>query len=70
MVYRSTPRVVLNWRKSSASANDSNCVEVAASGPSVLVRDSRNPSAGHLALAPAQWQGLLTAVRNGDLDGR
>ncbi|MEU8117831.1 DUF397 domain-containing protein [Spirillospora sp. NPDC049024] len=70
MVYRSAPRVVLNWRKSSASADESACVEVAASGPSVLVRDSRNPSAGHLALAPAHWQALLTAIRNGDLDGR
>ncbi|NDU77841.1 DUF397 domain-containing protein [Actinomadura sp. DSM 109109] len=70
MVYRSTPRVVLNWRKSSASGNESNCVEVAACGPSVLVRDSRNPSAGSLALAPAQWQALLNVIQNGDLDGR
>ncbi|GAA2279940.1 DUF397 domain-containing protein [Actinomadura sp. NPDC048955] len=70
MVYRSTPRVVLNWRKSSASGGESQCVEVAASGPSVLVRDSRNPSAGFLALAPAQWQALLNTIQNGDLDGR
>jgi hypothetical protein len=70
MVYRSNPGVTLNWRKSSASGNAQDCVEVAVQGPSVLVRDSRARAAGHLALAPAQWQALLKAINNGELDGR
>jgi hypothetical protein len=34
----------LNWRKSSASADAGECVEVATSGRSVLVRDSHDQS--------------------------
>ncbi|NEA26825.1 DUF397 domain-containing protein [Actinomadura bangladeshensis] len=68
MVYRSTRGDVLNWRKSSASGNDSACVEVAALDSSVLVRDSRDHSAGVIALGRSQWNALMDAVRDGDLD--
>jgi hypothetical protein len=70
MVYRSTRREALNWRKGSRSQSGGECVEVAASGPAVLIRDSRAPAAGMLALGAAQWRTLVRAVRNGDLDGR
>ncbi|WP_346042073.1 DUF397 domain-containing protein [Actinomadura chokoriensis] len=59
---------MLNWRKSSASGSDSNCVEVAALDASVLVRDSRDHSAGVIALGRTQWNALMDAVRGGDLD--
>ncbi|MEU5992107.1 DUF397 domain-containing protein [Spirillospora sp. NPDC047418] len=68
MVYRSTRGDVLNWRKSSASASETNCVEVAALDASVLVRDSRDHSAGVIALGHMQWNALVDAVRDGDLD--
>jgi hypothetical protein len=68
MVYRSTRGAALNWRKSSASGDESACVELAALGSSVLVRDSRDHSAGVIALGPAQWNALVDAVRGGDLD--
>lgn len=70
MVYRSNRGAALNWRKSSASADESACVEVAALGPSVLIRDSRDHSAGVIALGRAQWNALLTAVRDGAPDRR
>ncbi|MCP9951400.1 MULTISPECIES: DUF397 domain-containing protein [Actinomadura] len=70
MVYRSDLETALNWRKASASQDSNDCVEVAAQGPSVLVRDSRNRSAGVVTLAPAAWRTLLNAIQNGDLDGR
>jgi hypothetical protein len=70
MVYRSDLETPLNWRKASASQSQNDCVEVAAQGPSVLVRDSRDASAGVLTLAPAEWRTLVNAIQNGDLDGR
>lgn len=69
MVDQSMQEVALYWRKSSAS-NDEDCVEVAALGPAVLVRDSRDRSLGVLSLDSAQWNALVDAVHNGRLDGR
>jgi hypothetical protein len=54
----------LAWRKSSASAGQGECVEVATSGQSVLTRDSRDQSGPVLAFTPAQWLGLLQRIRN------
>jgi hypothetical protein len=54
----------LNWRKSSASGGQGQCVEVAQSGSSVLVRDSSYPSGAVLVFSQAQWHGLLVHIRN------
>ncbi|TDD27475.1 DUF397 domain-containing protein [Actinomadura sp. KC06] len=70
MVCRSIHGTALNWRKASRSQAQDDCVEVAAQGPSVLVRDSRDRSAGAIALDSAQWNALLSAIQSGDLDGR
>ena len=50
------------WRKSSYSAPEANCVELAPTG---AVRDSKAPDAGYVTcdLAP-----LLAAVRDGRLN--
>lgn len=68
MVDRSTEAMPLCWRKSSASMGDNECVEVAALGPAVLVRDSRDRSTGALVLDSAQWSALVNAIQNGRLD--
>ena len=54
----------LAWRASDFSTGEGNCVEVAADGRSVLVRDSRNRSGVVLALPSAQWSALLRRIRN------
>lgn len=41
------------WRKSTRSGNDANCVELALTGGVALIRDSKSPDHGHLAI-PAQ----------------
>ncbi|TDC88168.1 DUF397 domain-containing protein [Actinomadura sp. 7K507] len=70
MLDRSSRGVALTWRKASRSLDKSDCVEVAALGPSVLVRDSRDSAPSVLALDPAQWSALVNAIQNGRLDGR
>ncbi|WP_218010474.1 DUF397 domain-containing protein [Actinomadura chibensis] len=60
----------LSWRKGSQSQTNDECVEVAALGPSVLVRDSRDTAAGVLALDSAQWNALVSAIQSGELDCR
>ena len=41
----------MNWRKSSFSAGDVNCVEVAHAPTEILVRDSKNPFGPMLTFA-------------------
>jgi hypothetical protein len=50
------------WRKSSRSAQDANCVELANSG---AVRDSKNPHGPALAVG---LPGLVAAAKSGRLD--
>jgi len=52
------------WRKSSASADNGACVEVAAWHSSVLVRDSRNRSGGVLEVSREQWRTFLARIRS------
>ena len=51
------------WRKSSFSAEDANCVEVAFGAG---VRDSKNPEAGHLAVRTDSYRALVAFARRHD----
>ena len=54
---------VLTWRKSTYSAGDGNCVEVARGAIATLVRDSKNPQGSWIALSETGWRGLLRGIR-------
>jgi hypothetical protein len=55
-----------NWRKSTYSSHNGNCVEVARSLPGVVaVRDSKDPDGPALVLAADEWRAFLTGVRAG-----
>ncbi|MFC4588308.1 DUF397 domain-containing protein [Sphaerisporangium corydalis] len=54
------------WRKSTYSADQDNCVEVASNLPGVFaVRDSKNPTGPALLFTSAEWTGFLRGVQAG-----
>jgi len=50
------------WRKSTYSAGDGNCVEVAATHEGIGVRDTKNRRAGRLTVPYTAWQAFTHAV--------
>jgi hypothetical protein len=60
------------WRKSSRSGSGGGgtggCVEVAMTTKLVGIRDSKNPSKGHLTFSSNQWHNFIRGVKNGDFD--
>ncbi|WP_433699671.1 DUF397 domain-containing protein [Nocardiopsis sp. CA-288880] len=54
---------VAAFRKSSYSANASDCVEVADVPGASLVRDTQNRELGHLAFPSSEWRALLGTAR-------
>jgi hypothetical protein len=58
-----------DWKKSSLSSHNGNCVEVAGlTGETIRVRDSKNPRAGMLNFTTAEWDAFVGGVRNGEFD--
>jgi hypothetical protein len=57
------------WRKSSRSGAQGNCVEVAVNVPGVAaVRDSKDPDGPKLIFTPAEWDAFTAGVRAGEFD--
>jgi hypothetical protein len=63
----STPTPPLVWRKSSASGS-TNCVEAAAAGGQVRVRDSKKPTESTLTFTADEWQAFLHGVVMGEFE--
>jgi len=51
-----------SWFKSSRSANNGQCVEVAFTGGQVAVRDSKNPAGPALVFSESAWTAFVAAV--------
>ena len=50
------------WRKSSYSGSDGNCVEIAWPDDQVAVRDSKQPAGPTIAFPTATWQAFVNDV--------
>ena len=56
----------ITWRKSSGSADQGNCVEVAVDSVSVLVRDSQDRFGSVLTFTLTQWRQLVGRIKGED----
>ena len=56
------------WRKSSASSSNANCVEVRGQGEAVDVRDSKNPDGPVLSFGPDEWATFVAGIKLGEFD--
>lgn len=58
----------LQWIKASQSADQGECVEMAANGDSVLVRDSKDPGGPVLRCTKSEFAAWIDGAKDGEFD--
>jgi hypothetical protein len=62
------PLTNLDWRKSSYSNGQANCVEVADAGQDIAVRDSKEPDGPVLVFGAGEWRAFVSGLTAGEFD--
>jgi hypothetical protein len=57
----------ISWRTSSYSGANGQCVEVATTGKSVVIRDTNARDQAILVCPPIQWRTLVLQIKRGEL---
>ncbi|MFJ8963651.1 DUF397 domain-containing protein [Lentzea sp. NPDC102401] len=52
------------WRKSSYTAPDNNCVELAVSEAETMMRDSKDPEGGSVVVSASIWTSFLAYAKS------
>jgi Domain of unknown function (DUF397) len=58
----------LDWIKASRSYGHGECVELAADGDMIALRDSKNPTAPYLRFTRPEMAAFLDGARRGEFD--
>ncbi len=56
------------WRKSSFSGKQTNCLEFRTAPDGVEVRNSKRPEAGTIPFTASEWRAFIAGVKNGEFD--
>ena len=56
----------VEWRKSSYTADQGNCVEAASGERGITVRDSKDPDGPRLVVCPEDWRVFMAGVKAGE----
>jgi hypothetical protein len=69
MAYVSPGPGEVQWRKSSYSAADTSCIEVADLGGDLIgVRHSKRPDEAVIRLTRAEYRAFIAAIKRGEFD--
>lgn len=55
-----------NWKKSSHSSGNGNCVEVAVLDGAILLRDSKDPQGPVLTFTRDEWAAFVAGTQGGE----